>query len=311
MLCFKGSDVGCCCGCGFVWHWPSLYCGQLAPGGGLCCQHQRVPGQGYFYWCWLASEQSLSDQGRVKTPASCQTSLTCLVRHQRRRQIKTVIKARLKHIRAQGNMCFQRRARSRFAIRYVSPRVRAGAMWGTGIFYWAFGFWRLYWGCVQWEGRLVTLWPIRSESDCWVWHCEGMRVQYSDEGPRLPWSGLSTVATPGLGPVITRRSAPPEVTRQSGVWCGVIGEITWTNGNPSPISVSALLMLVRKDTCRLKHQIQRTLIRIIYLIWSRWSPSPQSSRGLTSSCQPLCTHESVMVYSRVSPGESWQHMGVW
>lgn len=48
--------------------------------------------------------------------------------------------------------------------------------------------------------------------------------------------------------------------------CGVIGEITWTNGNPSPISVSALLMLVRKDTCKLKHQIQRTLIRIIYLI---------------------------------------------
>ena len=58
--------------------------------------------------------------------------------HQRRRLIKTVIKARLKHIRAQGNMCFQRRARSRFAIRYVSPRVRPGAMWGTGIFYWAF-----------------------------------------------------------------------------------------------------------------------------------------------------------------------------
>ena len=31
-------------------------------------------------------------------------------------------------------------------------------------------------------------------------------------------------------------------------------------------SVSVLLLLVSKDTCKLKHQIQRTLIRIIYLI---------------------------------------------
>ena len=58
-------------------------------------------------------------------------------------------------------------------------------------------------------------------------------MQYSDEGPRLPWSGLSTVATPapGLGPVITLRSAPPEV-RQPGVsvWCverTVVLNVVW------------------------------------------------------------------------------------
>ena len=64
-------------------------------------------------------------------------------------------------------------------------------------------------------------------------------MQYSDEGPRLPWSGLSTIATLGPGLVITRRSAPRQRSAAPGSQCGVrVREVTsWTNGtqDPSPV----------------------------------------------------------------------------
>lgn len=90
-----------------------------------------------------------------------------------------------------------------------------------------------------------------------------MRVQYSDEGPRLPWSGLGTIATPG-----------PE--------SGDNTEVSWPSpvrGQPSPrqSGVSELEIMDKWDPIICLHVIHAISIATIYFNLSKKTVKPPAN----------------------------------
>ena len=142
-----GSGVGCCCGCGFVWHWPSLYCG---PGQVVACVASpcpRVPGLPGIFLLMLSRPWSV--WGRLG-PCQHLTSgpWSRLVSGYQREWQTALVKSKTQYssITRDITCVLSPGARSMLQIcdKIWIPRVKPGAMWGSEKFYWAFNFWWLF-----------------------------------------------------------------------------------------------------------------------------------------------------------------------